>query len=134
MLVNEGLPNYMIENLRRKMDIKGKKIGILGMAFKANVDDIRESLSFKLGKILKFHGAKVYYSDPFVDDPYYISTEQVIKDCEIVFIGVPHDQYKGLKFPKTTYVIDIWKVTDQQIQEKNPHSHEHKHEKPMKRC
>ena len=53
MMINEGLPNYLVNKLRAKFELKGKKVGILGMAFKANIDDIRDSLSFKLFKILK---------------------------------------------------------------------------------
>src|SRR5438105_4518085 len=55
--INESLPSFIVEQLRASTELKGKKIGILGMAFKADVDDIREALSYKLVKILRFHGA-----------------------------------------------------------------------------
>jgi UDP-N-acetyl-D-mannosaminuronic acid dehydrogenase len=108
MMVNEGLPNYIVENLRHKNDIKNKKIGILGMAFKADIDDTRDSLSYKLGKILRFHGAKVSYSDEFAKDPTFISKTQLIKECEIIIIAAPHSAYKKLKIPKKLKVVDIW--------------------------
>ena len=108
MMVNEGLPNYIVENLRHKYDITKKKIGILGMAFKADIDDTRDSLSFKLGKILKFHGAKVVYSDEYAKDPTLVSKEELAKECDIVIIGAPHSVYKKLKFPKKLKVVDIW--------------------------
>src|SRR5947209_6932540 len=54
MLVNEGLPNYVVEALKRTHDLSSKTVGILGMAFKADVDDKRASLSYKLRKILAF--------------------------------------------------------------------------------
>lgn len=110
MMVNEGLPNYIVENLRHRCDISKKKIGILGMAFKADIDDIRDSLSYKLGKILRFHGAKVFYSDEFAKDPTFISKEKLIKTCEIIIIGAPHSSYKKLKFPKTAELIDLWGI------------------------
>ena len=50
MMVNEGLPNYIVDSLRHQYDISKKKTGILGMAFKADIDDTRDSLSYKLGK------------------------------------------------------------------------------------
>jgi UDP-N-acetyl-D-mannosaminuronic acid dehydrogenase len=77
MMINEGLPNFLLEQLGRKMNLKGKKVGILGMAFKSESDDIRDSLSYKLGKILRFEGAHVLYSDEYVKDPEFISKEKL---------------------------------------------------------
>jgi UDP-N-acetyl-D-mannosaminuronic acid dehydrogenase len=108
MMVNEGLPNYIVENLRHEHDITQKKIGLLGMAFKADIDDTRDSLSFKLGKILRFHGAKVFYSDEYAKDPTFIPKEELVKECDIVIIGAPHSAYKKLNFPKKLKVVDIW--------------------------
>ncbi|MFC1972204.1 nucleotide sugar dehydrogenase, partial [Chloroflexota bacterium] len=48
MLINEGLPNYIVQNLKQQTDLQYHTIGVLGMAFKANSDDERNSLSFKL--------------------------------------------------------------------------------------
>ena len=111
MMVNEGLPNYIVEDLRKKYDLSKKKVGILGMAFKAAIDDIRDSLSFKLGKILRFHGAKVYYSDEFAKNPDFVSKEELIKSSDIIIIAIPHSAYKGLVIPKNVDVVDLWGVT-----------------------
>mgnify|MGYP001263958258 FL=1 len=110
MMINEGLPNYLVSKLRSKYDLKDKLVGILGMAFKANVDDIRDSLSFKLLKILKFHGAKVLCSDEFVSNPEFVTKEEVLDTCDIVIIGTPHDQYKNLKVKDSCEVIDLWNI------------------------
>jgi UDP-N-acetyl-D-mannosaminuronic acid dehydrogenase len=110
MMVNEGLPNFIVEGIRKRHDISKKKIGILGMAFKADIDDIRDSLSFKLGKILRFHGAKVSYSDEYAKDPTFISKAQLVSKCDIVIVGAPHSNYKKLKIPKNKEVIDVWGV------------------------
>ncbi len=112
MIINEGLPNFLVENLKRKYgDLHKKKIGILGMAFKADIDDIRDSLSFKLGKILRFHGAEVYYSDEFAKNPDFVSKEELMKKCEIVLVGVPHSAYKNLTLPDNVKdLIDLWGV------------------------
>jgi len=112
MMVNEGLPNYIVENLRHKHNINKKKIGILGMAFKADMDDTRDSLSYKLGKILRFHGARVFYSDEFAKDPTFISKEQLIKECNIIIIGAPHSAYKKIKFPKKVELVDLWGIKE----------------------
>jgi UDP-N-acetyl-D-mannosaminuronic acid dehydrogenase len=110
MLVNEGLPNFLVNKLRQKHDLSKTKIGILGMTFKADIDDIRDSLSYKLGKILRFHGAKVYYSDEFAKDCTFVSKEKLLKSSDIIIIGVPHSAYKVLKIPRGKKVIDLWGI------------------------
>ena len=82
----------------------------MGMAFKADIDDTRDSLSFKLGKILRFHGAAVYYSDEYAKDPTFISKEKLVKTCDIIIIGAPHTAYKNIKIPKKAELIDIWGI------------------------
>lgn len=111
MMINEGLPNFIVENLRKKYDLSKTKVGILGMAFKADIDDIRDSLSFKLGKILRFHGAKVYYSDEYAKNPDFVTKEELIKNSDVIIVGVPHSAYKGLAIPKHIGVIDLWGAT-----------------------
>jgi len=110
MMINEGLPNFLVENLRKRYDLSKTKVGILGMAFKADIDDIRDSLSYKLGKILRFHGAKVYYSDEFVNDHTFVSKENLIKECEVVIVGAPHSAYKGIVISKEVEVVDLWNI------------------------
>ena len=66
MQVNEGLPAFCVEQIRQNHHLRGLKIGLLGMAFKAEVDDIRDSLSFKLRKLLAFHGAEVLCTDEYI--------------------------------------------------------------------
>ena len=111
MMINEGLPNFIVDNLRKKHDLGKTKVGILGMAFKADIDDIRDSLSFKLGKILRFHGAKVYYSDEYAKNPDFVSKEELIKQSDVIIVAVPHSAYKGMEIPKGKEVVDLWNVT-----------------------
>ena len=110
MMINEGLPNFLVDELRKKYDLSKTKVGILGMAFKADIDDIRDSLSYKLGKILRFHGAKVYYSDEYAKDPTFVSKEALIKESDVIVIGVPHSAYKGLEIPGEAEVVDLWGI------------------------
>jgi UDP-N-acetyl-D-mannosaminuronic acid dehydrogenase len=110
MTINEGLPNFLVDQLRRKTKLRGKKVGILGMAFKAESDDIRDSLSYKLGKILRFEGAEVIYSDEYVEDPTFIPKEELCRQAEIIIVGVPHKAYKTLKIPKSATVVDLWGI------------------------
>jgi UDP-N-acetyl-D-mannosaminuronic acid dehydrogenase len=110
MNTNEGLPDFIVDQLRKRMKLRGRRVGILGMAFKAESDDIRDSLSYKLGKILRFEGADVMYSDEYVKDPTFISKEALCRRAEVVVIGVPHSAYKTLRVPKRIDVVDLWGV------------------------
>jgi UDP-N-acetyl-D-mannosaminuronic acid dehydrogenase len=110
MMVNEGLPGFIVEGLRRRYDLAKMRVGILGMAFKADIDDTRDSLSYKLGKILRFHGAHVGYSDEFATDPTFVSKEQLVQSSDVVIIGVPHAAYRTLAIPSGVDVVDVWGV------------------------
>ena len=110
MMVNEGLPGFIVENLRKTRDLSKLSVGILGMAFKADIDDTRDALSYKLGKILRFYGAKVFYSDEYAKDPTFISKEKLIKSSDIIIIGVPHSAYRGLVISGKKQLIDLWGV------------------------
>ena len=115
MMVNEGLPGYLVEQLRQKYDLKKVCVGILGMVFKADIDDIRDSLSYKLGKILRFHGAHVLYSDEFAKDPTFISKEELVADSNVVIVGVPHSAYKQLSIPSSVDIVDLWDILHKEI-------------------
>ena len=110
MAINEGLPNFIVEQLSRRRSLQDVKVGILGMAFKADIDDIRDSLSYKLGKVLRFQGAQVLYSDEFASDPTFISKEDPVAQAEVVIVGVPHSAYKSLQIPAGKDVLDVWGV------------------------
>ncbi len=109
MLVNEGLANFIVDSLRaRHPDLAEKRVGILGMAFKANIDDVRDSLAYKLRKILQFHGVEVVCADAFVDDPSFVSAEDLVTTCDVVVVGAPHDLYQGLGIPAAVDLVDVW--------------------------
>jgi UDP-N-acetyl-D-mannosaminuronic acid dehydrogenase len=111
MLVNEGLPLYVVTKMgERYPDLSKMTVGILGMAFKGESDDIRSSLSFKLRRILRFRSAKVLCADPFVTgDDRMIDHDQLMAEADVVVIGAPHERYRGLTTDKP--VIDIWGIT-----------------------
>ena len=108
MTINEGLPNYIVKRLSQKHDLTKTKVGILGMAFKAESDDIRDSLSYKLRKILHLTGTTVLCSDEYVKDQKFISKEELVLQSDIVVVAVPHNAYKTIQFPKNVEVIDMW--------------------------
>ena len=53
MSVNEGMPKFIYDDLKRNNNLKNKTIGLLGLTFKADCDDIRDSLAIKLLKYLQ---------------------------------------------------------------------------------
>jgi UDP-N-acetyl-D-mannosaminuronic acid dehydrogenase len=108
MAVNEGLPDYVVQQVARRKDLSGRTVGILGMAFKAESDDVRASLSYKLKKLLVHQGAHVLCTDPLVkDDIDLVPLEQVLAESDILFIGAPHDVYRTLALDGRD-VVDIW--------------------------
>ena len=108
MLINEGLPNFIVSQLRSQMDLNSKTAGILGMAFKGNIDDPRSSLSYKLRKVLEFRCQQVLCTDPYVDDAKLTPLEDVIAQSDILILGAPHTVYKELILPSDKTVIDVW--------------------------
>jgi UDP-N-acetyl-D-mannosaminuronic acid dehydrogenase len=113
MLVNEGLPAFLVRLVAEKHDLGRTTVGILGMAFKADIDDIRDSLSYKLGKILRFQGARVLYSDEYVEDPTFSTKEDLIAGADVVIVGAPHSAYRDLEIPEGVDVIDTWGILKQ---------------------
>jgi UDP-N-acetyl-D-mannosaminuronic acid dehydrogenase len=107
MLINEGLPNFVVEQLRG-CDLRHKTVAILGLAFKADSDDTRESLACKLRNLLELRAAKVLCTDPFVPDPTLVPLAEAIERADIVILGAPHSQYRDLHVPEGKMVVDIW--------------------------
>jgi UDP-N-acetyl-D-mannosaminuronic acid dehydrogenase len=110
MLVNEGLPGYIVDTLESRRPLAGRTAGILGMAFKGGSDDPRASLAYKLRKLLAFKGANVLCSDPFVPEPDLLPLEKVVEEAEVLIIGAPHDAYRELDAGDRE-LVDIWNVT-----------------------
>lgn len=113
-VINEGMPQYVF-NRMMEANPNIKSVRIYGMTFKANNDDIRNSLSFKFKKICEQNGLIVEYTDPY----YGVKTSGDIdhkKDVDALVIMTPHDEYKGLfdnkwNPPKEGQVlVDVWKI------------------------
>lgn len=119
MVINESIPNVIVDTLKKKHDLSKVRVGILGMAFKAEIDDTRDSLSYKLVKILKFNGAEVYCSDEFAKNKNFVSKEEVIINADIIIIGVPHSNYKELSIPNNIEVVDLWGILNKNDFSKN---------------
>ena len=108
--INQTLPIEIYKKLKKKFGRKltKKKIGILGVAFKPDIDDTRDSLSLDLYNYLKKKKLKIYMSDDFVDIKSKINKNMLIKNSDIIILGTPHKVYKKIKIPKKKYLIDTW--------------------------
>lgn len=109
MMINEGLPLYLVEKLSRRYDLPTIKVGILGMAFKGESDDNRSSLAYKLKRILKFKVEQVLTCDPYVTvDNELLDQDYVLANSDVLIIASPHLRYKDLVTDKP--IIDIWNL------------------------
>jgi UDP-N-acetyl-D-mannosaminuronic acid dehydrogenase len=108
MLINEGLPNFVVRRLKMQYPLERMRVGVLGMAFKAESDDPRESLSYKLRKILEYEALEVLCTDEYIPDPTFLPLQDVIERSDLLVMGVPHRAYRSLRLPDSKPVIDIW--------------------------
>ena len=108
IMVNEGLPLHIIGDLRRKFDLGTMTVGLLGMAFKAECDDGRASLSYKFKKALATAARAVLTTDPYVtDDPDLLPLDEVIARSDLLILCTPHRLYKSVDL-KGKPVVDVW--------------------------
>lgn len=114
--VNTAMPEYVVNRVAEALNddgkaVKGSKVLLLGLAYKANVDDDRESPSYVLLDLLKHRGANVSYYDPFVpvirptrEHPHWAGTKSIawskanLSEYDVVLISTAHDavNYKEL--------------------------------------
>ncbi len=109
-------------------DVKGKNILVAGLSFKENIDDYRYSHSIDIARMLLAKGYNVTVCDPFLNDNYYTTLPEDIKDkvkgyvalkdaltkkLDTIIFTTRHDEYKKFdikKIPKHVKVIDLWNM------------------------
>jgi len=92
--VHETVPLFLVEGIKRRLGpLRDRRIAVLGLAFKADTDDERDSLSHKLIRLLDRELADVVVHDPYVSTP-SASFEQTVEDADVIVIATNHSDYK----------------------------------------
>jgi len=93
--LNEAIPQHIVTSLMDELGpLYGRRIAVLGLAFKANSDDVRLSPSVKLVETLRAYGAEVLVHDPHIKGT--SSLENVLRDPEVVILATNHSAFKDL--------------------------------------
>lgn len=98
---NNSMPGFVIENTGKilsKFDKEATKISVLGVAYKGNTDDARESPAFEIISGLKAAGYEIAIHDPHFDNPDYLDLDEATKDSSLVLILTDHNQFKDLDY------------------------------------
>jgi UDP-N-acetyl-D-mannosaminuronic acid dehydrogenase len=115
MMVNEGLPLYMVSRIEQRFPLSELSIGILGMAFKGESDDTRSSLSYKLKRILRFKAQAVFCTDPYVTtDTDLLPLNEVVERSDLLIVAAPHLAYQNLDV--NVPIINIWGADGERTQ------------------
>ena len=114
--INESVPIFLVSALTQAMELRNRKAVILGAAFKANSDDARQSLSYKVRKALLRERAKVTMHDPHVRG-YDTDLSEALRDADLVFVATNHDAYHEIGLEqlrgmvgRDCVVSDIWNI------------------------
>ncbi|NTV23791.1 MAG: nucleotide sugar dehydrogenase [Nanoarchaeota archaeon] len=111
--INENLPAYLISKMKERGELRGKNALVLGLGFKKNSDDTRNSLSYAVESLLKGEGCEVAVHDPYQNDKSG-DVYPMIEKAEIIVVATNHDLYKDRKLisliKKGTLICDIWNI------------------------
>lgn len=104
-IINDSMPDFVLENImkilnKHKKALNGSKVLVMGLAYKNDIDDYRESPSFKVIELLEKNGAEVIVNDPFCDTAKYkgktyysVDWKEVIDEADMVVITTGHSVY-----------------------------------------
>jgi UDP-N-acetyl-D-mannosaminuronic acid dehydrogenase len=93
--VNESVPLFLVEGIKRRIgNLASRKIAVLGLTFKRNTDDERDSLSPKLIRLLERELADVAVCDPHAHSPTQ-PLEQAVQDADAVIVATNHSEFEA---------------------------------------
>jgi nucleotide sugar dehydrogenase len=128
--INNSMPEYTVELLQDKLNfvklpLNGTNVGILGIAYKANVDDDRESPYYDIVNALKKHGAKIHSFDPHIKEKSSVKTlKTLLKKSDALILVTNHKEFEAIdgKLLQTNnikVIIDGKNILDKNDMEKN---------------
>ncbi|HEX8123176.1 MAG TPA: nucleotide sugar dehydrogenase [Solirubrobacteraceae bacterium] len=93
--VNESVPLFLVEGMKRRLaSLRGRKVAVLGLAFKADTDDERDSLAHKLVRLLERELVEVAVHDPHVPTPTQ-TFDEAVRGAEAVVVATNHSEFCG---------------------------------------
>lgn len=95
---NNSMPKFVFDNIKKITSETMGKIAILGVSYKGNTGDDRESPAFEIISLLKENGYDIAIHDPHIDNPKYVDFKTAIKDAKLIVILTDHDQFKDLDY------------------------------------
>ena len=113
--VNESVPLFLVEGLKRRLGLlRGKKVAVLGLTFKRNSDDLRDSLSAKLVRLLERELAEVSTHDPHAPLP-DAGLEETVRGAAAVVVATNHAEFSDPAVLRTVadsasdaWIVDPW--------------------------
>jgi UDP-N-acetyl-D-mannosaminuronic acid dehydrogenase len=112
--VHETVPLFLVEGLKRRLggSLRDCKVAVLGLTFKRNSDDVRDSLAHKIIRLLERELARVSRHDPHVPD-HSEPLESALSGAKAVVIATNHSEFEGVlaQVPRDAWIVDPWNVT-----------------------
>ncbi len=109
--INDGLPMFLLHKIKESVDLNEKKVAVLGLTFKKDTDDTRDSLCLKLVSLLKNEFVNYTTHDPYVDNK---DIRGVLKDADVVILAMNHSYYEKLDFKNLVkpdaLIVDKWNM------------------------
>lgn len=114
--INNFMPRYSVNRLIEALNevgkpLKGSKIALLGMSYKPNVGDTRESPSYEILEILEGYGADVTVIDPYVKE-FNIDIDEALSHSEAIFVATGHKEFLDRLSPQYLKEKNIKVVVD----------------------
>jgi UDP-N-acetyl-D-mannosaminuronic acid dehydrogenase len=104
LAINNSLPKVLIEEISRDHRLERITVGILGLSFKPNLDDVRSSLSIELYELLRLYAKEVLVTDPHVVNfPNNLSTDYVLRNSDLIIIATEHEEFLTIDFSGPVY-------------------------------